>query len=311
MRIHQVTVLAALMAVATVGHAPSAPAAAPEERPAIALWPKEAPGEKGDIGEEHDTTDAKGGLVAGKRVIRIGNVSRPTITVYRPPQDKDTGATVVVCPGGGYSILALDLEGTEICDWLNSAGVTGVLLKYRVPARKGQERYQAPLQDAQRALSLVRSRAGEWGLDPKRIGIMGFSAGGHLSAAASNRFAQRAYEPVDATDEVSCRPDFALLIYPAYLSLKDQGDKIAPELTVTSNTPPTFLAQAEDDGVRVENSLFYYLALKNAHVPAEMHLYAQGGHGYGLRPAGKTITNWPRLAEEWMRGSGLLGAHKN
>jgi acetyl esterase/lipase len=139
---------------------------------------------------------------------------------------------------------------------------------------------------------------------------MGFSAGGHLSAAASTRFDQRAYEPMDAADAVSCRPDFALVIYPGYLALKEQGDKLAPELTVTSNTPPTFLVQAEDDGVRVENSLVYYLALKNAHVPAEMHLYAQGGHGYGLRPAGKTITNWPRLAEEWMRGAGLLGPRK-
>ena len=301
---------ALLLAFALTGGGSMALGAAADERPTLALWPKEAPGEQGNLGEEHDTTDAKGGLVAGKRVIRLGNVTHPNITLYRPPHDKDTGAAVVVCPGGGYNILAMDLEGTEVCEWLNSAGVTGVLLKYRVPARKGIERYAAPLQDAQRALSLVRSRSGEWGLDPKRIGIMGFSAGGHLSAAASTRFDQRAYEPVDTADQLSCRPDFAMLVYPAYLAVKDQGDKLPPELTVSSNTPPTLLIQTEDDGVRVENSLFYYLALKNAHVPAEMHLFAQGGHGYGLRPSGKAVTSWPRLAEEGMRGAGLL-SHKD
>ncbi len=157
----------------------------------LPLWPNGAPGEKGDIGEEYDTTKPDGDLVSGKRVIRLGNVSNPTITVYRPSEGKDTGAAVVVCPGGGYHILAMDLEGTEICDWLNSVGVTAVLLKYRVPARKGLERYTAPLQDAHRALGLVRSHAGEWHIDPKRIGIMGFSAGAHLSAVSSTRFENR------------------------------------------------------------------------------------------------------------------------
>jgi acetyl esterase/lipase len=275
----------------------------------MTLWPIGAPGEKGDIGVEQDTTKPGDGLVGGKRVVRLGNVSAPTVTLYRPAQEKDTGAAVVVCPGGGYSILAMDLEGTEVCQLLNSAGVTAVLLKYRVPARKGLERYTAPLQDAQRALGLVRYHAAEWHIDPNRIGIMGFSAGGHLSAAASTHFAKRTYDPVDEADQASCRPDFALLIYPAYL-VRQKGPDLAPELTVTSNTPPTFLVQTEDDPVHVENSLFYYLALKQAKVPAEMHLFADGGHGYGLRASDKAVLSWPKRAEEWMRGLGVLESKK-
>jgi acetyl esterase/lipase len=273
------------------------------------LWPNGAPGEKGDIGVERDMTKPNDGMVAGRKVVRIGNVSIPTITFYRPPQDKDNGAAVVVCPGGGYNILAMDLEGTEVCQWLNSAGVTAVLLKYRVPTRKGMERYTPPLQDAQRALGLVRYHAAEWRINPKRIGIMGFSAGGHLSAAASTRFDKRAYEPVDEADQTSCRPDFAMLIYPAYLTRKE-GPELSPELTVTSNTPPTFLVQTEDDPVHMENSLFYYLALKQANVPAEMHLFADGGHGYGLRESDKAVISWPKRAEEWMLGLGVLESKK-
>lgn len=272
----------------------------------IPLWPKGVPDEKGDVGEEHDTTKQGDGLVAGQSLIRLGNVSKPTITVYRPAKEKDTGAAVLVCPGGGYSILAMDLEGTEICDWFNSIGVTGILLKYRVPTRPGDEKHLLPLQDAQRALGLVRFHAKEWNLDPKRIGVLGFSAGGHLTARLSTDFERRAYAPVDAADQVSCRPDFSMPIYPAYLVRKEQASIVAPDLNVTTNTPPTFLIQAEDDGVRVENSLFYYLALKNAGVPAEMHLYASGGHGYGLRPSDKLICGWPKRAEEWLRASGLL-----
>src|ERR1017187_2020133 len=255
----------------------------------LALWPKGAPGEKGDFGVEQDMTKPSDGLYGGKRVVRIGNVSTPTITLYRPPQDKNTGAAVVVCPGGGYEILSMDLEGTEVCQWLNSIGITAVLLKYRVPARNGLERYTAPLQDVQRALGLVRFHAAEWKLDPKRIGIMGFSAGGHLSAAASTHFEK--------------------LIYPAYLIRQkgsDLGPDLAPELTVTSNTPPTFLVQTEDDQLHVENALFYYLALKNANVPAELHLFAKGGHAYALRKSDKAVISWPKRAEEWMRGLGVL-----
>ena len=272
----------------------------------ILLWPKEAPGEKGDIGEEKDTTKATDKLIAGKPVIRLGNVSKPTITVYRAPKDKNTGAAVIVCPGGGYSILAYDLEGTEVCEWLNSIGVTGVLLKYRVPARKDRQRYEAPLQDVQRAMGLVRSRAKEWGIDSKRVGVLGFSAGGHLSAALSTNFEKRNYDPIDAADQESCRPDFAVVIYPGGLVPRTEGDKLSAEIKVTAQTPPTFLAQAEDDGVRVENSVSYYLALKNAKVPVEMHLYPTGGHGYGLRASEHDVTSWPKRAEQWMGTLGLL-----
>ena len=291
------------LVIALLAGAVSVGASTPEP---ILLWPQDAPGGKGDLGEEKDTTKPTDRPVSGKSVIRLGNVSKPAITIYRPPKEKATGAAVVVCPGGGYNILAWDLEGTEVCEWLNSIGVTGVLLKYRVPKRPGLEKHTPPLQDAQRALGLVRHRAAEWGIDPKRIGILGFSAGGHLSAAASTIYEKRAYEPVDPADNVSCRPDFTILVYPAYLTIKEQGDKLAPELVVNSNTPPTFLVQTEDDSVRPESSLFYYLALKNAKVPAELHLYPTGGHGYGLRPSTHDVSSWPKRAEDWMRALGIL-----
>jgi acetyl esterase/lipase len=298
----------ALLTIAAVALSPrTARAADPPQT--LALWPGTAPGDvAGQIGVEHDTSGPDGGLTAGKTVIRLGNVSVPTITVYQPPKGAATGTAVVVCPGGGYSILAMDLEGTEVCDWLNSIGVTAVLLKYRVPVRKGQERYVAPLQDAQRALGLVRSHAKDWGIKPNRIGILGFSAGGHLSAALSTNFDTRSYPTIDAADSVSCRPDFTVLIYPAYLTKPDGSLTLAPEIHVGPNTPPAFLAQTEDDPVHVENCLTYYTALKNAHVPAEIHLYASGGHGYGLRPSDSPITvAWPRLAEAWMRQNGFIG----
>ncbi|HWX19857.1 MAG TPA: alpha/beta hydrolase [Candidatus Binatia bacterium] len=273
---------------------------ASEPAKVIELWSGAAPGEKGDIGEERDMTKPGDGLVAGKGVIRLGNVSEPTIALYRPPAAKDTGAAVVICPGGGYSILAMDLEGTEVCDWLNSLGITGVLLKYRVPKRAGLEKHTAALQDAQRALGVVRFHAKEWGLDPKRIGVLGFSAGGHLAAAVSNNYEQRTYPKVDDADATTCRPDFTLLIYPAYLTVKEQNDKIAPDLNITSNTPPTFIAMAEDDPIRIETALFYAAALRKAKVPLELHVYPKGGHGYGLRPTKDLVTTWPQRAAEWM-----------
>jgi acetyl esterase/lipase len=279
---------------------------ASEPAEVIALWPGDAPGDKGDIGEERDTTKPTDGLVAGQRLIRLGNVSKPTLALYRPPKAKDTGAAVVVCPGGAYTILALDLEGSEVCDWLNSIGVTAALLKYRVPKRAGLEKHTAALQDAQRAMGLMRSRAAGWGLDPHRIGILGFSAGGHLAATACNNYSQRTYPAVDAADQTSCRPDFALLIYPAYLTVKEQGDRLAPELPVTTNTPPAFVTMTQDDPVRVESALYYTLALQQAKVPVELHIYPTGGHGYGLRPSKEAVLTWPQRAAEWMAGRGLL-----
>lgn len=282
------------------------PSPAAEPTLILQLWPGSAPGDKEPVGPEQDQTKPQDGLVAGKPVIRLGNVYHPTISVYQPPADKRNGTAVVVCPGGAYQILAMDLEGTEVCDWLNSEGVTAVLLKYRVPKRPGLEKYTAALQDAQRALGLVRHRAAEWGIDSNRIGVLGFSAGGHLAALASSHGDPRTYPLVDDADAASCRPDFALLIYPAYLTLKDEADRLAPEFNLTANTPPTFLAMAEDDPVRVENVLFYAAALKQAKVPFELHVYPTGGHGYGLRPTKDLVTTWPQRAADWMRSRGLI-----
>ncbi|HEY8749438.1 MAG TPA: alpha/beta hydrolase, partial [Tepidisphaeraceae bacterium] len=255
----------------------------------IKLWPGVAPGDKGDIGQEHDTTQDPKTKVKDD-IIRLGNVSVPTITLFKPAAEKDTGAAVVVCPGGAYSILAYNLEGTEICQWLNSRGVTGVLLKYRVPSRKGLEKHSAALQDVQRAIGIVRHRAKEWKIDPARIGVLGFSAGGHLAAAASNNFEKRTYEAVDEADKESCRPDFAVLIYPAYLVSKEDTTKTAPELKVTRQTPPTFITMTEDDPVGVEGAFTYVLAMKKAKVPGEIHVYPRGGHGYGLRPSKNAVS---------------------
>jgi len=277
---------------------------AASESQVIDLWPGTAPGGTGGIGEERDTTTAKDNLIAGKSVIRLGNVSKPTIAIYRPPTEKQNGAAVIVCPGGGYHILAMDLEGTEVCEWLNSIGVTGILLKYRVPKRNGAEK-PAAFQDVQRALGLVRAHAKEWSLDPKRIGVLGFSAGGHLAAHLSNQCDPRSYAPVDEADRLSCRPDFVVLIYPGGLTIKEQGDRLAPELSVNSNTPPTFMAMAQDDPVRVENVLVYAGALRKAEVPFELHVYPTGGHGYGLRPSKDLVTTWPARATEWMRSRGI------
>jgi acetyl esterase/lipase len=274
----------------------------------IELWPGRPPGETGDIGEEHDLTKPSDGLIAGKPLIRLGNVSKPTLTVYKPSAANDTGAAVLVCPGGGYQILAMDLEGTEVCDWLNSVGVTGVLLKYRVPKRAGLDKHVAALQDAQRAMGMLRARSQEMGISPERIGVLGFSAGGHLAAAVSNT-ALRSYPVVDDADAVSCRPDFTVLIYPAYLTVKEENDKLAPELKVSTNTPPTFIAMAEDDPIRVETALFYTLALKNAQVPVELHIYPSGAHGYGLRASTNLVTTWPKRAEDWLRSRSLLGRY--
>jgi acetyl esterase/lipase len=273
---------------------------ASEPAKVINLWPDTAPGEKGDIGEEQDTTKSTDHMVAGKRVARIGNVSKPTISIYKPAPDKDTGAAVLVCPGGAYRILAIDLEGSEVCEWLNSIGITGVLLKYRVPSRKGLEKHTAALQDAQRALGLIRSQAKDFSINPKRIGVLGFSAGGHLAASLSNNFGERFYPKVDDADDASCRPDFTLLIYPAYLTIKEENDKVAPELKVTTNTPPTFIAMTEDDPLRVETPMFYSLALRKANVAFELHLYPKGGHGYGLRPSSDNVSTWPQRAAEWI-----------
>jgi acetyl esterase/lipase len=282
------------------------PAEAAGEPLPLDLWPGQPPGETGSIGSEQDVTRPSDNLVAGRRVIRLGTVSRPTITLYRPSHEIDTGVAVLIAPGGGYQILAWDLEGTEIAEWLASVGVTGILLKYRVPRRPGDpadEPPVRPLQDAQRAMSLVRSRAREWGIDPHRIGMLGFSAGGNLTVRTAT-LTDRAYASVDAVDRVSSRPDFMILIYPAFLAF---GEGLAFWLRVTQETPPAFFVHAGDDSAAgPESSIRTYLAVKKAGVPAELHVYPTGGHGYGLRPTHDPVTTWPARCLDWLRSQGIL-----
>ena len=271
----------------------------------IHVWPRGTPGAQPAPASETDTTTTTDHMVAGRPVIRLGNVSVPTLTLYSP-KGANTGAAVVVFPGGAYRIVAIDLEGTEVCDWLNSIGVSCVLLKYRVPDSGPYPKSSAALQDAQRALGIVRSHATEWHIDPNRIGVLGFSAGAHLAAALSTHFDQRLYDPIDDADKLSCRPDFAVIVYPGYLAPADQNFAPNPDIHVTDKTPPTFIVQAEDDPVHVENATVYFLALKNAKVPAELHIYAEGGHGYGLRRTAFPVTTWPQSAETWLRNTQIL-----
>jgi acetyl esterase/lipase len=268
------------------------------------LWPGAAPGETGKIGPEK-ILEGKPGKPGQRTVMRITNVTKPTITVYRPAKDMDTGAAVLIAPGGGWTILAWDLEGTEVASWLNSIGVTGIVLKYRVPKRPDQPKHVPPLQDAQRAMSIIRGKAAEWGIDPQRIGVLGFSAGGHLAAATATNFDHRAYEPIDAIDKISSRPDFAIMIYPGGIVEKGKRE-MNPEIKVSSQTPPCFFAHADNDGVSPENTVAMYLALHQAKVPAEVHIYASGGHGFGLRPSDQPCSTWPQRCADWLRKQGIL-----
>jgi len=282
----------------------------------IPIWPKAVPDALPATKLHVETTEPGGSLVAGKQWVYVANVSRPTMTVYSPAAD-NTGAAVVVFPGGGYQGLAIDLEGTEVCDWLTSKGITCVLLKYRVPDSgphwdrqcKCHIYPKAPtaLQDAQTTLGLVRLHAAEWHIDPHKVGALGFSAGGHLVVAISTHFRKRLYTPVDAADKESCRPDFAVALYPGHLWIHQDKFELDPDIHVTSHTPPTFLLQAEDDPVdNINHSLVYYIALKNAGVPVELHLYAHGGHAFGLRRTELPITGWPQLVETWLRTIGMI-----
>ena len=269
----------------------------------IDVWPGQAPGDDGSIGAEKHVLKPGTNVVTG-----ITNVTKPTLTVYRPEKAKDTGAAVLVFPGGGYNNLAWDHEGDQVAKWLNTLGVTGVVLKYRVPRRASDPKDQPPrqaLMDAQRAFSLVRSKAADWELDPKRIGVLGFSAGGHLAAWISTNDDQRAYAPIDDVDKISCRPDFSVLVYPGGV-VKRGGSELSPEIKATSHTPPMFFAHAGDDRVSSENSVQLYMALKRAGVPAELHIYASGGHGFGLRPSPNPSSTWPKRCEEWLKGLGVL-----
>lgn len=269
----------------------------------IRLFPGAAPGEQGAIDpEQHQLPPAgsRGGIH------KVTNVSEPALAHFPAPREKATGAALVVAPGGGYSFLSWDLEGEEIARWFNQVGVTVFVLKYRVPRRTFDAANRLPLMDAQRAVSLVRHRAKEWGIDPQRIGLLGFSAGGHLTAHASTHFDRRAYSATDAIDQVSCRPDFAVLIYPGGLLDRTDPTKLAPEMRVSASTPRSFIAVAGDDNGCLAPSIRYWSALRSAGVDAELHVYAGGGHGFGLRERAGTAATWPDRCADWMRVSGFL-----
>lgn len=282
----------------------------------LPIWSNGAPGPANTKSAE-SVVEVSKKLVGGRPWLSVLNVSRPTITVY-PPHGKPTGTSVIVFPGGGYSVLAIDLEGTEICEWLSKNGVAAILLKYRVPTAlngKYRESVQA-LQDAQRAISLARSRAADFKISPRKIGVIGFSAGGHLVAATSTQFGKRAYPAKDSVDKVSCRPDFAIAVYPGHISGREsvfdrKSNRVVlpinSSVSVTAQTPPTILVQAQDDPTDDPvNSIAYFAALTKAKVPAELHLFERGGHAFGLRPANQPVDAWPGLVLRWMTSRGLL-----
>jgi acetyl esterase/lipase len=279
----------------------------------IPIWPTPLPA--GRRGSQPESMAVGGSVVAGQPWLQVRNVSQPTLTVYSP-NGNNTGAAVIVFPGGGYQILAIDLEGTEVCDWLTSRGITCVLLKYRVPntgpswdQQCGCDRHtrsSMPLEDAQRTIALARFHAAEWHFDPHKIGVLGFSAGGHLVAAVSTHYGRRVYAPVDAADQESIRPDFAVALYPGHL-FDYRKDRLNADLHITRDTPPTFLLHAENDNVDgPSNSLSYYTALKDAGVATELHLYAEGRHAFGLRRTTFPITAWPQLVETWLQTIGVI-----
>lgn len=273
----------------------------------LPLWSNGAPGGPANLPAEKDMTKPTDNLIAGRPLVRLGNVSTPTITYYAPKSAPSGPApAVVVFPGGGYQILAIDLEGTEVCDWLNNIGVACLLVKYRVPNTGPYPKSPAALQDAQRALGIARLHAKEWNINADKIGVLGFSAGAHLSAALSTHYDKRLYDRIDAADDLSCRPDFAFIIYPGYLALAEQNMATNSEIKPTAQTPPSFILQAEDDPVHVENATNYFLQLKAVKVPAELHVYAEGGHGYGLRETKLPVTHWTRLAEIWLHSINVL-----
>jgi acetyl esterase/lipase len=281
-------------------------------RTQLPLWPATPPDARPVAGPEavHYAVDAETRvrkLVGGKPYVYAENVARPTLTLYAP-RGRPTGAAVIVYPGGGFSILAMDIEGTEACEWLNAMGVACVLLKYRVPCAPVGPYRDCPQahQDAQRAMRIVRARARDWGIDPSRIGVMGFSAGAHMAIMSSTR-TESLYPPVDAADSVSSRPDFALVLYPGRVARRELGFAQNPAITIGERTPPTFLVHAFDDDLNpVENTLVYAAALRRGAVPTEVHVFAAGGHAFGLRRTGLPSAEWPGMARAWLRGIGVI-----
>lgn len=287
------TILAVIALVALIGPHILASEAENTTPVTINLWPNTVPGVKTDQKETKQPSRRDG-------VTRISHVSNPSITVFRAHKTTTPTPGVVICPGGGYSILAIDKEGTEVAEWLNSVGITAVVLKYRVPNNR-----LGAFQDARRAVRMVRGHARKWNIDPDHIGILGFSAGGHLAARASTDFQSEIYNPVDEADKFSCRPDFTVLVYPAYL-YRNGSCELVDEITVDKKTPPAFIVQTQDDRDYVDSSIAYYTALTKSSVRAELHLFEKGGHGYGLRSSKYPVSGWPKLCEAWMKSIGVI-----
>jgi acetyl esterase/lipase len=288
------------------------PAAAADEPLIVPVWPGQPPDEAGDIGPEKirlSPKHTKKEVEVTEPTRLVTNVSRPTLTIYRPARDRDTGTAMLICPGGGYWDLYWQLEGEEVAAWLNNHGITGIILKYRVPRRPDEpkgEPARRPLQDAQRAVSLVRSKASEWGIDPRRIGMVGFSAGGHLALATATHFEERTYKAIDDIDKVSCRPDFAIAAYSGYLKAKDK-DELAPGLRIPATTPPVFLVHGDADIISPpEHSALMYLALKKAGIAAELHIYAGAAHDFAVRKVDHPCAGWTERCLEWLRQQDLI-----
>jgi acetyl esterase/lipase len=267
----------------------------------VTLWPKGAPEPAGFQAEpeaeiERDKPDG---------VKRLGHVSVPMMAIYRPEKPAASKAAVLVCPGGGYNILAIDHEGTQVCEWLNGLGLTAVLLKYRVPRRDREQPHFHPLQDAQRAMGLLRTRADEWGIAPNQIGVLGFSAGGNLSVMLALHGDERQYEMDPAMDGGSALPNFVIPIYPAYLA-QDDGSALLPAIRVTEKAPAICLIHAHNDRITPAGSALLYLEYKKLNLPAELHIYGDGGHGFGMKQNGHAINQWPDRVADWFKQLGLV-----
>jgi len=276
----------------------------------LPLWPHGTPEPPQTTQPEKDVTTDQDALINGHRTARLTNVTEPSMTVFLPAHSEGVTAAALVFPGGGYRRLAWDGEGVDVCHWLNAINMACLLVKYRVPEEGRYPQNPADLQDAQQAMRIAREHAAEWNINPARIGVIGFSAGGHLAVALSNHFDDKSVESTPAAKDVdasiSARPEFAILGYPAYLSTGQGGMELDPNLTPNSRTPPTFMIQAENDKTYIDSSLVYFRALKDAGVPAELHLYATGGHGFGVRPAGFPEEHWTHTATDWLRRIGML-----
>jgi acetyl esterase/lipase len=272
------------------------------DQPVLRLWPDGLP-----TGAQTLDPQRVEKLRAENTSERISYVGDPSITLFRAPAEKANGCAIVVCPGGGYNILAWEKEGVEVAQWLNSLGVTAAVLKYRVPRRDPERPHAEPLQDVQRAIRLVRHHAQAWSVARDRVGVLGFSAGGHLAVMAGTHWDQESYDPTDEADQLSCRPDFMVPIYAAYLGLDDRTDRLSPLVRVTQQTPPTFMAVTQDDQQRGIDAALLFIQLTEQDVTAEVHVYSKGGHGYGLRRSENPVSNWPQRCAQWMRATGLLG----